>query len=114
LAEAPVWQLNVSVKAILEQTVANAKKIVIKTESHETFILRTGSKGKAIGFCDMCGKEVEMLSLDRAVSVSRIKTEELVRKFTRKELHGIETDSGHMLICSESLRAKHGRKGEGK
>ena len=114
MAEAPVWQLNVSVKAILEQTVANAKKIVIKTESHETFILRTGSKGKAIGFCDMCGKEVQMLSLDRAVSLSRIKTDELVRRFTGKEIHGIETESGHILVCSESLRDMARRKGDGK
>ena len=83
---------------------ANVKKIVIRTESHETFILRTSSKGRAFGRCRQCEREVEMLSLDQAVDASGIKTSELVHKIESKEIHGVETESGHILICSESLR----------
>jgi len=54
------------------------------------------------------------LSLDLAVSASGIKTSELVRKIERKEIHAIETGSGHILICSESLREEDGRKGDGR
>ena len=92
----------------------NAKKIVIRTESHETFILQTNSKGRAFGRCRQCDREVEILSLDLAVSASGIKTSELVRKIERKEIHAIETGSGHILICSESLREEDGGKGDGR
>jgi hypothetical protein len=44
-----------------------------------------------------------MMSIDRAVSVSGIKTSELIRRLDASEIHGVETDSGHILICRESL-----------
>ena len=88
---------------------SNVKKIVIRTESQETFILQTNSKGRAFGRCRQCDREVELLSLDLAVSASGIKTSELVRKIDRNEIHAIETESGHILICSESLREGDGR-----
>jgi len=89
--------------------VSNVKKIVIRTESRETFILQTNSKGRAFGHCRECDRQVELLSLDLAVSASGIKTSELVRKIDRKEIHATETGSGHILICSESLREGDGR-----
>jgi hypothetical protein len=46
---------------------------------------------------------VEILGIDGAVSASGVKTSELLRKIDTNEIHGIETDSGHILICSESL-----------
>jgi hypothetical protein len=94
--------------------VANAKKIVIRTESHETFILRTSTKGRAFGRCGQCDREVELLSIDQAVSSSGLKTKELLRKIDEKEIHGLETESGHIFICSESLRDGRGQKGDGK
>ena len=93
---------------------ANAKKILITTESHETFILRMGSKKRAFGHCAQCKREVEILSIDQAVSVSGIRTNELIRKVNANEIHGLETDSGHILICRESLPERAGRKGDGK
>lgn len=92
---------------------ANAKKIVITTESHETLILRLGSQKRAFGLCEQCRKEVEMLTVDQAVSISGVKTSELVRRIELGEIHGIETQSGHLLICSELLPDKKGRKGDG-
>jgi len=90
-------------KPIVEQFVENSKKILITTECHETFILRTGSKGRAFGRCAQCKQEVEIFGIDRAVSASGLTTSELMRKIDVNEIHGIETDSGHILICSDSL-----------
>lgn len=81
----------------------NAKKILITTESHEVFILRTDHLDHAFGHCRDCGREVEILTLDRAVSVSGIRTGELVRLAEAKKIHSIETSMGHLLICKESL-----------
>jgi hypothetical protein len=81
----------------------NAKKILITTESHEVFILRTDMQNHAFGQCPMCGEEVEILTLDRAVSLSGIRTGQLVRMAEANTIHAIETTFGHLLICKESL-----------
>ena len=55
-----------------------------------------------------------MLSVDQAVSASGIGTSELIGRITANDIHGIETESGHMLVCGASLPAKQGRTGDGK
>ena len=54
-----------------------------------------------------------MLSVDQAVSASGIGTSELIGRITANDIHGIETESGHMLVCGASLPAKHDRTGDG-
>jgi hypothetical protein len=81
----------------------NAKKIFITTESHEIFVLRTGESELAFGNCRNCGSEVQILTLDGAISLSGIRTAELVRMAETNEIHSIETSTGHLLICKESL-----------
>jgi len=88
----------------------NTKKILIERETFETFILRVNSKARAFGTCPQCKKEVEMLSIDQAVSASSIRTSELLRRIAANEVHGIETASGHLLICDESLPEKNSQK----
>ena len=80
----------------------NAKKILITTESHEIFIMRIADGSRAFGHCGHCGREVEILTLDQAVSFSGLNTRELVHLAETKKIHPIETESGHMLICYES------------
>jgi hypothetical protein len=81
----------------------NAKKILITTESHEIFVLRTGERARAYGQCFDCECEVEILTLDRAVTHSGIRTGELIRMAERNKVHSIETSMGHLLICKKSL-----------
>jgi hypothetical protein len=82
----------------------NTKKILITTESHEFFVLRTDRRDRAYGRCSMCGgREVEMLTLDQAVTLSGIRTQDLVRMAEIEEVHAVETTTGHLLICKESI-----------
>ena len=81
----------------------NAKKILITTESHEVFILRTDKRDHAYGLCRDCGREVEILTLDQAISLSGIRTGELVRLTEANRIHSIETSMGHLLVCKDSL-----------
>lgn len=92
----------------------NAKRILITTESFETFVLRVNRRGRAFGHCIQCDREVEVLSIDQAVTMSGIRTSDLMRRIEAKEIHGVETESGHILICSETLAENGGRKGGGK
>lgn len=81
-----------------------AKKILITTESHEIFTLHVNSDRGAAGFCQACNAEVEMLSLEQAVTVTRIHTRDLVRLMDSCTIHAIETNSGHYLVCADSAR----------
>jgi hypothetical protein len=45
-----------------------------------------------------------MLSLEQAVSLTRIHTRDLVRLVDASEIHAIETSTGHYLVCADSAR----------
>jgi hypothetical protein len=92
-------------KPILGQKVNNSKKILITTESFETFALHITRKGQAVGHCTQCGCEVEVLSIDQAVTASGIRASALIRKIDAGEIHGIETEAGHLLVCAASIVA---------
>ena len=83
----------------------NAKKILITTESHEIFVLRTDRRDRAYGHCRECDREVEIVTLDQAISISGIRTRDLVRMAEISEIHAIETETGHLLVCKDSLTA---------
>ncbi len=83
------------------------KKILITTDSREIFILRAKGKSEIRGFCADCGRETEMLSLDEAVSFSGIRTLEICRQISEGgggKIHFLETASGHLLVCRDSLK----------
>jgi hypothetical protein len=83
-----------------------AKKISITTESHEVFVMKFGSNDRAYGFCSECGQEVQVVNIDQAVTVTKLKTADLIRRIDANEFHGIETVSGHLLVCGKSLRQR--------
>jgi hypothetical protein len=80
-----------------------SKKILITTESREIFILRAGSKESLHGFCPGCGREVELLTLDQAVSISGTGAKELFWLVESGRIHAIETDTKHLLMCLASI-----------
>ena len=81
-----------------------AKRILITTESHEVFTLHVNSERGAGGFCRSCNAEVEMLSLEQGVSLTGIHTRDLVRLIDAAEIHAIETNTGHYLVCANSAK----------
>jgi hypothetical protein len=87
---------------------AVSKKILITTESHEVFILRAGTSQSFRGFCAACGGEVELVTLDQAVSMSGISAKEIFRHAEADRIHTVETDRKHLLICSSSMGATFG------
>lgn len=81
---------------------AKAKKIVITTEKHELFVLLNGHQ-PIYRFCGECKCEVELLSIDLAVSLVQKRTHELFDLIERGVIHTTETATGHLLICKQSL-----------
>lgn len=79
------------------------KKLLITTERHELFIVHHGSHATVRGFCPKCGDEVDMLTLDSAISISSNSGRDVIKQIAAEEIHSIEAASGHLLICKRSL-----------
>ena len=80
-----------------------AKKIQITTEIHETFTLHIHSRGRAFGFCRECEREVEVVTLEQAVWMTRIHTREMLGMIDEQTVHATETENGLFLICVNSI-----------
>lgn len=76
-------------------------QIIVETER-----LMTVSRGRSISaFCDICGREVEMISPERAASANRVSQRTIFRRIEDGSLHFAETKDGTMFICTNSVRA---------
>lgn len=82
----------------------NIKKILITTKSRETFVVRHAGRQHHDGFCEICAAETEMLTLDETVSFTGASVWEIIRRIEAGAVHSIETASGHLLVCQNSLR----------
>jgi hypothetical protein len=83
---------------------AKTKKYLITTESHEILIVRYNGSQTFRGFCFGCQREVEMLTLDAITSSTGRQTRELLQLIEKKVVHSIESKTGHLLVCQDSLK----------
>lgn len=83
--------------------ISNAKKILIETETTETFRLRITGPQTMRSYCPECGRIEEMLDLNSAADASGSAARELLGLIAASVLHSPETARGHLLICRGSL-----------
>ena len=57
------------------------------------------------GYCAECQAIVEMLTLDAITTHTKTPTREIMRIIENNLHHSIETESGHLLVCMNSLEA---------
>jgi hypothetical protein len=81
----------------------NGKQILITTESHEVLVVRRERERVTGAFCLECCELVEMLSFDTAISHSGIGGRQLMMRLETGDVHSIEAESGHLLICRRSI-----------
>lgn len=94
-------------RLIVNQKMAIAKRILIETESREVFTIRVNSNSEIRGFCESCATDVEMLTVDEAVTLSGLGTLDLLENIRMRNVHFRDTASGHVLVCKESLERRH-------
>lgn len=81
----------------------NAKKILIESETRETFRLRIKGSQTVRLYCPECNEVEEMLELNPAADVAGIPARDILELLAASELHSPETIRGHLLICRASL-----------
>jgi len=74
-------------------------EITIETER----MLFISSPRRVVGWCDACAEEVEMLPVDDAAILRRVKSRTIFRQVEAKQVHSTETANGLLLICLNSL-----------
>jgi len=87
------------------KTMASAKKILIESETTETFRLSVSGPATITGHCEACCAIDEMLDLNAAADISGVSARELIRLLELGEIHSPETQNGHLLVCRGSLEA---------
>jgi hypothetical protein len=79
----------------------NTKKILFSRQLHEKVVIR--SRKRTSTRCGLCLTHSDFVSLDAAVNLVRIGARQILEKIERGEIHGIETRTGHLLVCVRSL-----------
>lgn len=85
------------------KTMANAKRILIETETTETVRLKIKGAQTCRLYCQECNRDEEMLELNPAADVAGVPARDILDLLARSVLHSPETTRGHLLICRASL-----------
>ena len=77
------------------------KRTSITIETTRLLIVSTGEE--RLNWCQECASEVNMLTLDEAVTVARASAIEIFRKIEDREIHSVKTPGSTLFICPNSL-----------
>ena len=82
----------------------HVRQTKITISKSEVIVLRN-AREFATADCSACGKRVDMLTPEQAVTLTGISSLNIYRLVESQQLHFRETAQGHLLICLESLIA---------
>jgi SRSO17 transposase len=77
----------------------------IIVEKHQRIVIRS-RRQTVIAWCEQCSVETLMLSPEKAAALVHTTVRDLCRRVEAGELHFIETESGALLVCSNSLSSE--------
>jgi hypothetical protein len=81
----------------------------ITVQTSQLLIVR--QRGKSIReWCEACGKEISMVTLEQAVTITRRSSRELHSLIEAGQIHFAETAEGLVLICTNSLLKSNGER----
>jgi len=83
--------------------VKNLKRIVKFTvETEQTLIFRSRG-GRRVAWCERCGAEVEMATVDEAARAAAVSELTICRRAEAGSFHYIEDAAGRLFICLNTL-----------
>ncbi|MDQ4122258.1 MAG: hypothetical protein M3209_12535 [Acidobacteriota bacterium] len=80
------------------------EKTVITVETFRRTVVRLPRK-EIFAFCEVCRRSVSMLAPDEAGRFRQTTVREIFRLVETGELHFLETATGILLICRDSLES---------
>ena len=78
------------------------RRTEVTIETDELWVIRrSGTVGLA--WCPECGKEVDMITTDEAIALTRLDARDIYRRVESGLIHYAKTPGGVALICSRSV-----------
>jgi hypothetical protein len=81
------------------------KTTIVTFESRERMTIRRGEQ-RVVAWCERCSAEVLMVSTNEAASLTGTNARSIFRGVEAGELHFLESETGELMVCSESLRGE--------
>ena len=78
------------------------RKTKLTIETERIFVIRRSGEAERRAVCEACQEVVHLLSVDEAVTLTRVGARAIYRMVEAEELHITET-AEDMLICFNSL-----------
>ena len=78
------------------------KRTVITIEKRQVQFIR-GRRINAQGWCDQCGREVQLVTCDAAAELAGVSARAIFREVEAGRIHFTETQNGLLLVCANSL-----------
>jgi hypothetical protein len=74
----------------------------ITIETSERLVIKP-AQTTASANCSACGQQVQMVTPEQAVTLMSIRSRTVYKLVEAQEVHFMETQEGHLLICLNSL-----------
>ncbi len=78
------------------------EKKIITIESYSRARVRL-RRGAGAAWCERCAAETVMLAPNEAAAAAQTTAREIFRRVETNEIHFLETESGALLVCRNSL-----------
>jgi hypothetical protein len=78
------------------------RQVVITAEKTETYTVRREPPQSLQTYCEMCDQKVRCLTVDQIVTATGLTARAVFRLVEAGELHFLETEEGHLLLCPNS------------
>ena len=79
------------------------RRTEIMIETHETTIIRFGTRQTAAAFCDVCRETLPHFSARRAAVVLRLSEFAVFKLAESGQIHSTENARGELFICGNSI-----------
>jgi hypothetical protein len=79
------------------------RKKIITIETLQRTVIRQNAPQTQNLWCEFCQAAVEMISPELAAKISGVNVREVYRQIEKGSVHFVETESGSVFICRNSL-----------
>ena len=98
----PVCRLSTDGILPRKKMMKKAKRITRITLETERVLVIRGQRSRDV-WCDVCGAQVQMVTLGEASSIAGVSELVVCRRIDARSLHSTETPDGRIFICLNSL-----------
>jgi len=95
--------LRLSTEGVLPRKKMKKVKRITRITLETERVLVVGGRGRRDVWCELCGAQVQMVTLGEASSIAGVSELVVCRRVDARSFHSTETRDGRIFICLNSL-----------